>query len=106
MDPIKQKQILELQAKINKIKAQGKSADKAKLAELEAKLAKLLNPKGAKPPVDTVEISKKEPPAPKSFDDEIAESQELMKENRPKVREKENKAKIKQGIDQTNPYAQ
>lgn len=41
MDPIKQ-----LQAQITDLKAKGNPADKNKIAELEAKLAKLMNPKG------------------------------------------------------------
>lgn len=46
MDPIKQKQIQELQTQITAIKAKGNPTDKDKLAKLEAELAKLISPKG------------------------------------------------------------
>lgn len=46
MDPIKQKQIQDLKSQIKALKAQGKSADSAKLTKLEAELTKLINPKG------------------------------------------------------------
>lgn len=48
MDPIKQKQIQELQTQITAIKAKGNQGDKTKLAKLQAELAQLLNPKGNK----------------------------------------------------------
>lgn len=84
MDPIKK-----LQAQISALRAKGNKLtpnDKTKLAELEAKLALALNPQGAKPDADkglvVEKTEKKEPPAPKNFDDEIAEDEESMKQSR------------------------